>query len=103
MMDAKRQLSVLASWKYGMVSMAQEQGKKLTQAYNGLLEYILWCDNKFSLFSTGKITSFTLICGKHSDSLVSQCHLVVKDETKTITKTKQLYIFEKFCFWQLHY
>lgn len=56
MMDAKRQLSVLAGWKHGNVSIDQEQGKKLSQAYNSLLDYILWCDKKFSLSNTGKTT-----------------------------------------------
>lgn len=65
MMDAKRQLSVLAGWKHGQLSVAQEQGKKLTQAYNSLLDYIMWCDKKFSLSNTGKMTSFTLICVMH--------------------------------------
>lgn len=57
MMEAKRQLSILASWKYGKWSVAQEQGKKLTQAYNSLLDYILWCDKKFSLSNYDNHTS----------------------------------------------
>lgn len=57
MMDAKRQLSVIESWRYGNTSAAQEQGRKLTQAYRSLLDYIIWCDKKCSLSETGNSVS----------------------------------------------
>ncbi|XP_041814929.1 TATA box-binding protein-associated factor RNA polymerase I subunit A [Chelmon rostratus] len=45
--DAKRQLSVAESWRYGKESAAQCQRAKLIQAYRSLLDYIIWCDKKF--------------------------------------------------------
>lgn len=100
MMDAKRQLSVLASWKYGKESIAQELGKKLTQAYNGLLEYILWCDKNSSLSNKGKITSFPFV----STIQAVWCHNAIEwSKIKLSKKTKQLFNFEKICFVQLHY
>ncbi|XP_028997547.1 TATA box-binding protein-associated factor RNA polymerase I subunit A isoform X2 [Betta splendens] len=46
--DAKRQLSVAESWRYGKESAAQYQTIKLIQAYRSLLDYIIWCDKKFT-------------------------------------------------------
>ncbi|KAK2856091.1 hypothetical protein Q5P01_004826 [Channa striata] len=46
--DAKRQLSVAESWRYGKESAAQYQKAKLIQAYRSLLDYIIWCDKKFT-------------------------------------------------------
>ncbi|XP_070843068.1 TATA box-binding protein-associated factor RNA polymerase I subunit A [Chaetodon trifascialis] len=46
--DAKRQLSVAESWRYGKESAAQLQRAKLIQAYRSLLDYILWSDKKFA-------------------------------------------------------
>ncbi|XP_034018452.1 TATA box-binding protein-associated factor RNA polymerase I subunit A [Thalassophryne amazonica] len=46
--DAKRQLSVAESWRYGKESAAQYNTAKLIQAYRGLLDYILWCNRKHS-------------------------------------------------------
>ncbi|XP_026173928.1 TATA box-binding protein-associated factor RNA polymerase I subunit A [Mastacembelus armatus] len=46
--DAKRQLSVAESWRYGKESAVQYQNIKLIQAYKSLLDYIIWCDKKFT-------------------------------------------------------
>lgn len=46
--DAKRQLSAAESWRYGKESAAQLQRTKLIQAYRSLLDYIIWCDKKFT-------------------------------------------------------
>nr|XP_046230071.1 TATA box-binding protein-associated factor RNA polymerase I subunit A isoform X2 [Scatophagus argus] len=48
MEDAKRQLSVAESWRHGKESAAQHQWTKLIQAYRSLLDYIIWCDKKFT-------------------------------------------------------
>ncbi|KAF3850041.1 hypothetical protein F7725_019760 [Dissostichus mawsoni] len=50
--EAKRQLSVSESWRYGKESAAQFQRTKLIQAYRSLLDYIIWCDKKFTHSST---------------------------------------------------
>ncbi|KAF3702987.1 TATA box-binding protein-associated factor RNA polymerase I subunit A [Channa argus] len=55
--DAKRQLCVAESWRYGKESLAQYQKAKLIQAYRSLLDYIIWCDKKF-----------THSCNDHPDS-----------------------------------
>ncbi|XP_037541109.1 TATA box-binding protein-associated factor RNA polymerase I subunit A [Nematolebias whitei] len=44
--DAKKQLSVAESWRYGKVSAAQHQTSKLIQVYRSLLDYMIWCDKK---------------------------------------------------------
>ncbi|XP_029281233.1 TATA box-binding protein-associated factor RNA polymerase I subunit A [Cottoperca gobio] len=46
--DAKRQLSVSESWRHGKESAAQYQRTKLIHAYRSLLDYIIWCDKKFT-------------------------------------------------------
>ncbi|XP_029903631.1 TATA box-binding protein-associated factor RNA polymerase I subunit A [Myripristis murdjan] len=46
--DAKRQLSIAESWKYGKLFAGQSQRSKLIQAYRSLLEYFIWCDKKFT-------------------------------------------------------
>lgn len=53
--DAKRQLSITESWRYGKESAAQYQSSKLIQAYRSLLDYIIWCDKKFTHSNTGKM------------------------------------------------
>ncbi|XP_056219537.1 TATA box-binding protein-associated factor RNA polymerase I subunit A [Seriola aureovittata] len=50
--DAKHQLSVAESWRYGKESATQCQKTKLIQAYRSLLDYIIWCDKKFTLSKT---------------------------------------------------
>lgn len=54
--EAKSQLSVAESWRYGKVSIAQHQKSKLIQAYKSLLDYIIWCDKKYKLSHTGNDT-----------------------------------------------
>ncbi|KAF7661582.1 hypothetical protein LDENG_00257780 [Lucifuga dentata] len=44
--EAKRQLSVTESWRYGKESAGKFQKTKLIQAYRSLLDYIIWCDKK---------------------------------------------------------
>ncbi|XP_068433227.1 TATA box-binding protein-associated factor RNA polymerase I subunit A isoform X2 [Clinocottus analis] len=46
--EAKHQLSVAESWRYGKESAAQFQKTKLIHAYRSLLDYIIWCDKKFT-------------------------------------------------------
>ncbi|KAL7872259.1 hypothetical protein SRHO_G00072420 [Serrasalmus rhombeus] len=46
--DAKRQLSVAASWKYGKQSASQSMELKLIHAYCGFLDYFIWCTKKSS-------------------------------------------------------
>ncbi|XP_044025983.1 TATA box-binding protein-associated factor RNA polymerase I subunit A isoform X1 [Siniperca chuatsi] len=46
--DAKRQLSAAEGWRHGKESAAQDQRTKLIQAYRSLLDYIIWCDKKFT-------------------------------------------------------
>ncbi|XP_069573246.1 TATA box-binding protein-associated factor RNA polymerase I subunit A [Brachyistius frenatus] len=46
--DAKRHLSAAESWRYGRESEKQQQKTKLIQAYRSLLDYIIWCDKKFT-------------------------------------------------------
>ncbi|KAM3861037.1 TATA box-binding protein-associated factor RNA polymerase I subunit A [Diretmus argenteus] len=48
--DAKCQLSIAESWRYGKLSAAQPQRIKLIQAYRSLLDYIIWCEKKSTLF-----------------------------------------------------
>ncbi|KAJ8271027.1 hypothetical protein GJAV_G00121940 [Gymnothorax javanicus] len=50
--DAKRQLSVAESWRYGKVSASQSQTIKLIQAYRAFLDYFTWLAKK-SIVSTG--------------------------------------------------
>lgn len=49
--QAKHQLSMAETWRYGRLSEGQSQRVKLVQAYRSLLDYIAWCDKKNS-FST---------------------------------------------------
>lgn len=44
--DAKHQLSVAQTWRYGKESVIQYQKTKLIHAYSSLLDYINWCDKK---------------------------------------------------------
>ncbi|XP_071323842.1 TATA box-binding protein-associated factor RNA polymerase I subunit A [Trachinotus anak] len=46
--EAKHQLSVAESWRHGKESAAQHQKTKLIQAYRSLLDYIIWCDKRFT-------------------------------------------------------
>ncbi|XP_022626119.1 TATA box-binding protein-associated factor RNA polymerase I subunit A [Seriola dumerili] len=55
--DAKHQLSVAESWRYGKESAVQCQKTKLIQAYRSLLDYIIWCDKKFTLSKTDHLDS----------------------------------------------
>ncbi|KAK6295019.1 hypothetical protein J4Q44_G00342450 [Coregonus suidteri] len=50
--DAKRQLSIAESWRYGKQSADQSQRIKLIQAYSGFLDYIIWCEKKATVSST---------------------------------------------------
>ncbi|XP_076021364.1 TATA box-binding protein-associated factor RNA polymerase I subunit A [Genypterus blacodes] len=51
--EAKHQLSVAESWRYGKESGRQFQKTKLIQAYRSLLDYIIWCDKKVTHSNTG--------------------------------------------------
>ncbi|XP_052442483.1 TATA box-binding protein-associated factor RNA polymerase I subunit A isoform X1 [Carassius gibelio] len=44
--EAKRQLSIADSWRYGKQSTAQSQMKKLIRAYCGYLDYLIWSEKK---------------------------------------------------------
>ncbi|KAL7888703.1 hypothetical protein AOLI_G00036770 [Acnodon oligacanthus] len=55
--DAKRQLSVAASWKYGKYSASQSMELKLIHAYCGFLDYFIWCTKKSSGISSDANTS----------------------------------------------
>ncbi|KAL6485837.1 hypothetical protein MHYP_G00052290 [Metynnis hypsauchen] len=46
--DAKRQLSVAASWRYGKQSARQSMELKLIHAYCGFLDYFIWSTKKSS-------------------------------------------------------
>ncbi|XP_035279386.1 TATA box-binding protein-associated factor RNA polymerase I subunit A [Anguilla anguilla] len=50
--DAKRQLSVAESWRYGKISASQSQTIKLIQAYRAFLDYFTWSTKK-SIVSAG--------------------------------------------------
>ncbi|KAG8011442.1 TATA box-binding protein-associated factor RNA polymerase I subunit A [Nibea albiflora] len=52
--NAKSQLSAAESWRCGMESdsVKQQQTTKLIQAYRSLLDYIIWCDIRFTHFDT---------------------------------------------------
>ncbi|CAM4686836.1 unnamed protein product [Leuciscus chuanchicus] len=52
MEEAKRQLSVGESWRYGNFSIAQGDTKKLIRAYSGFLDYLNWCEKKSSTAGT---------------------------------------------------
>ena len=54
--DAKLQLSIAESWRYGKQSAGQSQRIRLIQAYSGFLDYFIWCDKKATASSTGKRT-----------------------------------------------
>ncbi|TNN76118.1 TATA box-binding protein-associated factor RNA polymerase I subunit A [Liparis tanakae] len=57
--DAKHQLSVAESWRYGKESAAQYQKTKLIHAYRSLLDYLIWCDKKYTYSNkTGKMLEF---------------------------------------------
>ncbi|XP_066533083.1 TATA box-binding protein-associated factor RNA polymerase I subunit A [Hoplias malabaricus] len=51
--DAKRQLSIAASWSYGKQNAKQALELSLIQAYCGFLDYFLWCTKKHSVISAG--------------------------------------------------
>ncbi|KAG7460753.1 hypothetical protein MATL_G00202280 [Megalops atlanticus] len=44
--DAKRQLSIAESWRFGQQSTSQTQRMKMIQAYRGFLDYFTWCAKK---------------------------------------------------------
>ncbi|KAF4099931.1 TATA box-binding protein-associated factor RNA polymerase I subunit A [Onychostoma macrolepis] len=44
--EAKRQLSIADSWRYGKQSTAQSLMKKLIRAYCGYLDYLIWSEKK---------------------------------------------------------
>ena len=52
--EAKRQLSIAESWRYGRKSAGQSQRIKLIQAYKGFLDYLIWCNKKATLSIMGK-------------------------------------------------
>ncbi|CAM4686827.1 unnamed protein product [Leuciscus chuanchicus] len=52
MEEAKQQLSVGESWRYGNFSIAQGDTKKLIRAYSGFLDYLNWCEKKSSTAGT---------------------------------------------------
>ncbi|XP_029352620.1 TATA box-binding protein-associated factor RNA polymerase I subunit A isoform X2 [Echeneis naucrates] len=53
--DAKHQLCVAESWRYGKEAAAQSQKTKLIQAYRSLLDYIIWCDKKFTFATSDNL------------------------------------------------
>ncbi|XP_015243481.1 PREDICTED: TATA box-binding protein-associated factor RNA polymerase I subunit A [Cyprinodon variegatus] len=55
--EAKQQLSVAESWRYGKESISQHQRVKLIQAYRSLLDYMIWCDKKYTLTKNNSIES----------------------------------------------
>ncbi|XP_016370950.1 TATA box-binding protein-associated factor RNA polymerase I subunit A-like [Sinocyclocheilus rhinocerous] len=46
--EAKRQLSIADSWRYGKQSNAQSMTKKLIRSYCGYLDYLIWNEKKTS-------------------------------------------------------
>ncbi|XP_028676457.2 TATA box-binding protein-associated factor RNA polymerase I subunit A [Erpetoichthys calabaricus] len=51
--DAKRQLSLAESWRYGKFSASQEKITKLIQAYHGLLDFSIWITKRNQLVENG--------------------------------------------------
>ncbi|KAJ8275360.1 hypothetical protein COCON_G00099850 [Conger conger] len=47
--DAKRQLSVAESWRYGKISASQSQTIRLIQAYRAFLDYFIWQEKKSAI------------------------------------------------------
>uniref|UniRef100_A0A3Q3VJM2 Uncharacterized protein n=1 Tax=Mola mola TaxID=94237 RepID=A0A3Q3VJM2_MOLML len=72
--DAKHQLFIAESWSYGMESAAQVQKTKLIQAYRSLLDYIIWCDKRFTHSNTGE--------NKDMDNYFRQASVNLKDILK---------------------
>ncbi|XP_077075638.1 TATA box-binding protein-associated factor RNA polymerase I subunit A-like [Siphateles boraxobius] len=52
MEEAKRQLSIGESWRYGNFSIAQGDTKKIIRGYCGFLDYLKWCEKKSSTAGT---------------------------------------------------
>ncbi|KAK7134050.1 hypothetical protein R3I94_015793 [Phoxinus phoxinus] len=50
--EAKRQLTIGESWRYGSFSIAQGDTKKLIRGYCGFLDYLNWCEKKSSTAGT---------------------------------------------------
>ncbi|KAM6954084.1 TATA box-binding protein-associated factor RNA polymerase I subunit A [Aplochiton taeniatus] len=50
--DARRQLSIAESWRYGRLSAKQFQKVKLIHAYRAFLDYFIWRDKKATISST---------------------------------------------------
>ncbi|XP_051951446.1 TATA box-binding protein-associated factor RNA polymerase I subunit A [Xyrauchen texanus] len=44
--EAKRELSIAESWRYGKQSAAQPLETKFIRAYCGFLDYLIWCDKR---------------------------------------------------------
>lgn len=95
--DAKHQLSVAESWRHGKESAAQYQNTKLIQAYRSLLDYIIWCDKKFTHSKTGNMRHFLTTKAsiihlyplpRHAASscVISYCHLVVRQSNYSYKK-----------------
>ncbi|KAK2883804.1 hypothetical protein QQF64_016412 [Cirrhinus molitorella] len=57
MEEAKRQLSIADSWRYGKYSIAQAEVKKIIRAYCGYLDYLVWSKKKSSATGTGESCS----------------------------------------------
>ncbi|XP_067274352.1 TATA box-binding protein-associated factor RNA polymerase I subunit A isoform X2 [Pseudorasbora parva] len=55
--EAKRQLSIGESWRYGNFSIAQGNTKKIIHAYSGFLDYLTLCEKKSSAAATDEASS----------------------------------------------
>lgn len=55
--EAKRQLSIAESWRYGRVSRSQSLSKTLITAYCGLLDYLIWNEKKSSVSENEELSS----------------------------------------------
>ncbi|XP_056301462.1 TATA box-binding protein-associated factor RNA polymerase I subunit A [Danio aesculapii] len=55
--EAKRQLSIAESWRYGKTSRSQSLSKTLITAYCGLLDYLIWSEKKSSVSENEELSS----------------------------------------------
>ncbi|XP_067274346.1 TATA box-binding protein-associated factor RNA polymerase I subunit A-like [Pseudorasbora parva] len=55
--EAKRQLSIGESWRYGNFSIAQGNTKKIIHAYSGFLDYLTWFKKKSSAVENDEVSS----------------------------------------------
>ncbi|MBN3305920.1 TAF1A polymerase, partial [Amia calva] len=80
--DAKRQLSLVESWRYGSESASQAERSQLIQTYRGYLHYFTWSAKKDAVPDTEKYDNSDVTANQEMHTYFRQASVNIQDTIK---------------------